>query len=281
MRHHRTFAWAAALLLPLCGIASAQPCSQFTVRGTWGFQGRGTAMISLPGVSTPVPTPFVALGTLNVDYQGRYTAHGTASGGGQIQEADWSGSIQVNPDCTGTDTYTYGSVEAADRIVIYDNGKEMRLMPTKFFAGPAAAVYYARRISWGEPNCTSDMIRGVYGETADGTALMLLPGQPQPVPMPFSAVFLETYQASGSGTAVGTASLGGTILDVQFPKMSWVVNSDCTATLTWTNVIAGQTYSGVNKYIVLNHGDELIGMDVKDSASLPIVLSNAKRISMQ
>src|SRR5512140_2785317 len=107
MRHHRTFVCAAAFVLSLCSPSFAE-CSLNTVRGTWAFQGRGTGFINVPGSSTPMPAPFVALGTVKIDNQGRYTAHGTASAGGQVQDADWSGSIQVNPDCTATDTYTYG-----------------------------------------------------------------------------------------------------------------------------------------------------------------------------
>ena len=280
MQHHRTFACAAALLIALCSRSFAQPCSQATVRGTWGFQGRGMAMVSLPGVATAQSVPFVALGTLKVDYQGRYTAHGTASAGGQIQEADWSGSIEVNPDCTATDTYNYGSIPSADRFVILDNGTQMRALPTKFYAGPVAATYSFRRISWGEPRCTSRMVRGVYGGSSEGDYMFPVAGQPQPVLTPFTAISSMTLSPDGSGTIATTASRAGSVADVQWPDVSMTVNPDCTAILKRTMQYSGQTVAGTVKYIVLNHGDELIGMETENSTGLPIKLESHKRISM-
>ena len=43
----------------------------------------------------------------------------------------------------------------------------------------------------------------------------------------------------------------------------------------------GQTFTGTVKYIVLNYGNELIGMDTEANTGLPaVVLDNLKRISM-
>ena len=286
MRHrvidYRSFVCAAALLLPLCSSSFAE-CSLATVHGAWGFQGHGTAMMNVPGSSTPVPVPFASLGTMNISYQGSYTGHGTISVGGQVQDVDLSGSIQVNPDCTATDTYTVGSLPGADRLIILDSGNEMRMLPTKHPLGPVAEMAYLRRIAWGEPQCTRDMVRGAYAETAEGTLMMPVPGQSQPVPAPSSVITVDTFQYGGTGTAVSTASFGGAILDFQFPKMSMEVNPDCTATLKWSGVskqLPGQKVVGTVKYIVLNFGNELIGLETENSGGLPIMLTNAKRISM-
>ena len=232
-----------------------------------------------------MPAPFVALGTVKIDNQGRYTAHGTASAGGQVQDADWSGSIQVNPDCTATDTYTYGPFQGADRWVILGSGNEMRSFPTKLLGSPTAAMYYYWRIARGEePNCTSDMVRGVYGGSAEGIYMIPVPGQPQPVPTPFSGIFTQTFRYGGTGTAVATGSMGGSIFDVEFPEMSMKVNPDCTATMKYTGGVSkqlpGQKFSGTVKYIVLNDGNELIGMETESNVGLPIVLENHKRISI-
>jgi len=239
------------------------------------------AMVTLPGAATAQPVPFVALGTLKVDYQGRYTAHGTASAGGQIQEADWSGSIQVNPDCTATDTYNYGSVPSADRLVVLDNGTRMRAMPTKFYAGPVTATYSFQRISWGEPQCTSQMVRGVYGGTSEGYYVVPVPGQPQPVLAPFSAIFSSmTISPNGSASISTTWSLAGIVADSQWPNVSLTVNPDCTAILKRTMQYAGQTVAGTVRYIVLDYGNELIGIETENSTGLPIKLESHKRISM-
>jgi hypothetical protein len=283
MQHSRSFAFAAALLLPLCSSCFAQ-CSQAMVQGTWGWQGHGTAMISVSGVATPMPMPFVALGTVKIDNQGSYTSHGTASYGGQIQKADWSGSIQVNPDCTATDTYTFGPFDGADRWVILGFGNEMRSFPTKLLGNPTAGVYSFRRLSWGEPQCTGDMVRGVYAGTGDGTYMIPMPGLSQPASTPFSFISTQLFQNDGSGTAANTGSMAGAIYDVTFPKLSLNVSPDCTATVSYTDAVnkqlPGQTSSGAIKYIVLDYGNELIGMETESNVGLPITLVEYKRISM-
>ncbi len=282
MRHRRTFTTAAALLLPFCGSSFAQ-CSLTTVRGTWAYQGHGTALMSVPGTADPGPVPVAGLGIGKIDYQGRYTVHATMSAGGQVQNADFSGSIQVNPDCTATDTYTSGSVQGADRLVILDNGTEMRSMPTKVPLGPFAGVFYFRRLAWGVAQCTGDMVRGVYAGSREGTVMLPVPGQSQPVPTPFSAVHTGTFGAGGTGSAASTASLGGTIVEFQFPNVSMQVNPDCTATMKYTGTsrqFPGLTFTGAVKYIVLNYGSELLGLQTEDNAALPVELENMKRISM-
>jgi hypothetical protein len=273
----------AALLLPLSSSSFAQ-CSLNTVHGIWGYQSHGTVMTGVPGSSTPVPVPFAGLGIMKIDYQGRYTVHGTISVGGQVQNVDYSGSIQVNPDCTATDTYTSGSLQGADRLVILDNGNEMRSMPTTFPLGPAAGMFYFRRVAWGEAQCGGDMVHGVYAGPREGSQMAPVPGQSQPVAVPFSAIHTATLQYGGAGTAASTASLGGAIVDFEFPAISMAVNPDCTATMKFTGVskqFPGQTFTGTVKYIVLNYGNELIGLDTEANTGLPaVVLDNLKRISM-
>jgi hypothetical protein len=287
MRNHVTsygsFARAAALLLPLCSSSFAQ-CSLNTVRGTWGWQSHGTALVSVPGSSTPVPVPFASLGIMNIDYQGRLTAYGTMSAGGQVQEFGFPGLMQVNPDCTASDTYTIGPFEGADRIVILDNGNEMQVMPTKHPMGPVTGRAYFRRIAWDEPHCTGNMVRGLYLGTSEGTYMIADSGQSQLAPTPFSAILSTAFQQSGgTGSGVATASMGGTAFDIETSKMSLEVNADCSATLQWTAVsrqAPGQTMTGTTKYIVLDKGKELMGMETANSLGLPIRIENYKRTSM-
>lgn len=283
MRRYRTFVLTAALVLPFCSSTFAQPCSLNTVRGTWAYQGHGTVMMSVPANPAPVPVPFAALGIGPIDYQGRYTVHATISLGGEIREVDFSGLIRVNADCTATDTYSSGSLQGANRLVILDNGNEIRSMPTEFPMGPAAAIFHLRRISRAEPQCTSGMVRGAYVASREGIVLMQIPGQSQPVPTPFSAIVTANVQWNGNGTAASTASMGGTIVNFEFSSASFQVNTDCTATLDYTAVskqFPGQTFTGALKYVVLNNGDELLGLDTRSTGVLPIVLEDMKRISM-
>jgi hypothetical protein len=240
--------------------------------------------MSVAGASGPVQVPFAGLGIGTIDHQGRYTFRATMSVGGQVQSADSSGSIQVNPDCTATATDTSGPTQGAGRLVVLDGGNEMRSMPTTFPLGPFAGVFYYRRVALGAARCTSEMVRGVYAGPREGTQMMPVPGQSQPVPVPFSAIHTATFQHGGTGKAASTASLGGAIVDFDFPAVSIEVNPDCTASMKYTGVsrqFPGATFTGAIKYVVLNSGDELFGLDTEANTGLPaVVLDNLKRISM-
>jgi hypothetical protein len=274
----RRFAATVALLLAVSGPVYAG-CSSNMVRGAWAFQSQGTVMMPAPGYPMPVPVPFVSLGLMDVDSQGSYTLRATYSVGGQVQDVDTSGSIEVRRDCTATATDSLGG---AAQIVILDNGGEMRLMATTFPLGPSANMAYFRRIARGEPHCTNATVRGVYRGTGEGTFMVAVPGQPQPVPMPFSGMFTSVFDGDGGGFVTATALMGGNLADVTFPDISMTVNRDCTATLKYSGVVKqfpGQPFTGTLTYIVLNHGDELIGMEVESSTGLPIELEKHTRVS--
>jgi hypothetical protein len=274
-----SFTRAAALLLPLCAVSVAQECSLNTLAGTWIMQGHGTVMMNVPGSSSPVPVPVASLSLMKIDFQGRYTLQGTFSGGGQIQTFSFPGSLQVNSDCTGTDTSDQGS----DRFVILDQGQAMRWMSTKFVMGPAIVTADAWRLSRSEPQCSTQMVRGLYVGIAEGTYMTPVSGQTQPAPLPFSGILGMAFPRRGSGTAVSTASLGGAVADFEFPEVAIDVNPDCTATLNYkagSKQFPGQTFVGTDKYILLNNGDELIGLETEFSAGLPIVRFDLKRISL-
>jgi hypothetical protein len=282
MQHYRLFACTAVLLISLCGSSFAE-CSLNTVRGTWGWQAHGTAMMTVPGSATPAPVPFASLGIMTFDHDGRYTSSGTISVGGQVQQVAVPGTIQVNPDCTATDTYAIGPFQGSDRLVILDNGNEMQMMPIKHPLGPVAATGTFRRISWGEPRCSTDMIRGLYEGTGEGTMMIQMTGQPQPVPTPVSGIVAATFQRIGVGTMVSKLSLGGSIFDLEFPATSIVVNPDCTATLEWRAVAKqnpGQTLTGSMLYLVLDQGNEVLGLETRNSVGPSIAIQNLKRVSM-
>lgn len=122
------------------------------------------------------------------------------------------------------------------------------------------------------------MVRGVYGGTSEGHFVMSIPGQPPPVPTPFSAIVSMTLSPDGTGTIATTSSLAGRVSDLVWPDVSMTVNSDCTAILERKTQYAGQPVEGTVKYIVLNHGNELIGMETGNSTGSPIRLESYKRI---
>jgi hypothetical protein len=272
MHHYQNHLCTAALLVPLCSSAFAE-CSLNTVRGIWGVQVQGTAIVQ----GTPVP--FASLGVATFDHQGRYLMPGKISVAGQIHTFAVPGSIQVNPDCTGTDTYAEGT----DRFVILDNGNEMHWMPTKHSLGPVAGRAIFRRIAhsqWNAP-CTTDMLRGLYGGTAQGTVMIVPPGQEQRMPVPYSGIITGRFQPGAAPTVTSTASLAGNIVDFEFPTFSYRVNPDCTAIGEWTAVSKDMPpVSGTTMWVVLDGGKELLGLETSNTAGPGVVIQNLKRISI-
>jgi len=77
--------------------------------------------------------------------------------------------------------------------------------------------------------------------------------------------------------------MAGSIFNFTFSSLSMTVNPDCTATLKWSAVskqAPGQTFTGDMKFVVLNWGNQLIGLETSDSMGLPIDLLDLKRISV-
>lgn len=282
MRFH-LFPRVAALLLALSASSFANGrCSAQVLRGSWAYQGRGTVMIYAASSASPVPVPFTVLGIWKVDDQGRFAAQATISVGGQIQEMNFSGAIEVDGDCAATATYQAGFTQGADRLLILDHGNEMRSLPMKSPLGPVSASYQFRRLSWGDSRCSTGMVTGSYAGWREGTLLMPVSGQPQPAPVPFSALVRFTVQPDGAVTASSIASMGGLIMECEMPRASLEVSSDCTAILKWTGNPKGapdQVSTGTLKYIVLNGGSELMGMDLQTSTAPSIVIENDRRVS--
>jgi hypothetical protein len=273
----RRLAASIAILLAVSGSASAQ-CSSNTARGTWAFQNSGSVMMPAAGSPVPVPVPFVSQGLMRVGPGGGFALHATISVGGQVQDVDLTGTIQVNADCTGT---AVDSIGGATQLVIVGSD-EMLMVSTKHPLGPATDMARFRRVARGEPRCTNATVRGVYRGSAEGLFMVSFPGQPQPVPMPFSGIFSMAFDGDGGGSATATALMGGTLADVTFSDLSMTVNRDCTATLKYSGVVKqlpGQLFSGTLRYIVLDHGDGLIGMEIESSVGLPIELESHRRVA--
>jgi hypothetical protein len=104
------------------------PCTDATIRGTWGIQMQGTA---------PVPPPLgggiqnvVGVVTRTYDGMGNFTQidniHGSVTG--WTPDRPGSGTYQVNPDCTFATQFVPGpgAPVIEERGVIVELGKELR-----------------------------------------------------------------------------------------------------------------------------------------------------------
>ena len=106
------------------------PCTNHTLRGTYGFHMQGTV---------PVPPPVggtqTVIGVVEVTYDGmgNFTQidniHGSVTG--WVPDRPGSGTYQVNPDCTGsTQLSPAPNVFIEQRMVIVDGGSELYTITT-------------------------------------------------------------------------------------------------------------------------------------------------------
>ena len=103
-----------------------KPCSVATLEGGFGYTVTGAL------VSGTFAGPFAAAGKLTFDGMGNFENIRTISRNGNIlPNEEGSGTYTVNPDCTGTFTFTEGGVVTLGTdIVIDDNGNEIRMVAT-------------------------------------------------------------------------------------------------------------------------------------------------------
>jgi hypothetical protein len=266
----------------------AAQCSLDMVRGTWAGYYTGYITMSIPGSSTPVPTPAAQLIVEKIDYQGRMTGSGYANVGGKVISGTFTGNYQVNPDCTGSDTFNINVAgmgplpgTGVERVLILSGGAEMRAMATAGQLGGPVGTGVYRRVSWGDPQCTQDMARGGYAVTWDGVWLGTLPGQSQPAPFPYSQIGVAAFDYAGNGTGAATMSVGGNMADLTLPQLALSVNADCTGAINYKGGPKGSppSMSGVNQIVLLNNGDEFLELPTQASMGSPIAIGRARRIS--
>ncbi len=99
-------------------------CNAATMRGSYGYTVIGTITTG-PGAG-----PFAAVGRLNFDGLGTFTNVRTISRNGTIlPQVAGTGTYTVNPNCTGSITFTDGGVvtQGTD-FVLDDGGDEIRMI---------------------------------------------------------------------------------------------------------------------------------------------------------
>jgi len=107
-------------------------CSNHTLKGTYGFSQLGAVL----GIA-PFPVTAADVGIVSGDGFGNLTGSETVNVGGQVfTDTFANGTYQVNPDCTGTASWTAIFSNGAPpqarsaSFVIVDNGKEVHFLST-------------------------------------------------------------------------------------------------------------------------------------------------------
>jgi hypothetical protein len=103
-----------------------EDCSVATLKGSFGYTVTG-ALVTGSGAE-----PFAAVGRLTFDGTGNFENIRTISRNGNILlDVEGVGTYTVDPDCTGSFTFTDGGVVTLSTdIVIDDHGNELRMIAT-------------------------------------------------------------------------------------------------------------------------------------------------------
>ncbi len=136
------FAMFTAALIPP-GLRAERPeCSVATMHGTYAVTGSGFS-VGANGAITPVTT----LGTVTYDGLGGGSGSSTLSAGGTIiQHNTATATFTVNPDCTGSKTFTSTATGAATHFdfVITPDGATIKWIVTNsgaVLSGQATRLY--------------------------------------------------------------------------------------------------------------------------------------------
>ena len=139
---------ASAVLLGLGDAASARQderarCTVATLKGSFGYTVTGTL------AAGPTPGPFAAVGLLTFDGAGNFQNIRTISRNGSItSRAQGIGTYSVEPDCTGTLTFTDGGIVTLSTDLVVDaDGDEFRMIATS----PGTILTVAGRRQFSSP----------------------------------------------------------------------------------------------------------------------------------
>jgi hypothetical protein len=104
-------------------------CSEATLRGAYGLQFQGTRPVAPP--FPPGIESFIGIAIRTYDGEGHFTQLSNVKGSvvGVQADVQSTGTYQVNEDCSGSNTaqFVEGGPVVTDRLVIVDDGREVRI----------------------------------------------------------------------------------------------------------------------------------------------------------
>lgn len=103
--------------------AAAADCTNQSLQGAYGF--------SLNGTNFNFGVPWAIVGRFDSDGNGAITGTGTQSTKGDVSRSKFTGTYQVEADCSGVATFTFGAgARAVLQFVVVDSGKRVEMIVT-------------------------------------------------------------------------------------------------------------------------------------------------------
>jgi hypothetical protein len=204
--------------------ASSSDCSRAILKGRYANIERGTQSVG------PLSYPYASIGSAIFDGKGKWEGTGTTSLGGKIiSGSNFSGTYNVNPNCTFSSQF---GVKDPDTF---------HIVGTIAGTGQFQEVHYNYTDDWMIASatlkktpgggCSLATVRGSYALFGEGTRTHV-PASPVPV----NHTGVVTFDGKGHFLGQATSNEGGKVKGRRF-KGKYTVNSECTlkATITFSN----------------------------------------------
>lgn len=275
-------------------LAQAQsPCSLNTLTGTYVFYERGSSAIFNP-TSQPYPlhwagalAPFVAIGEVTFGGNGigngfYWIRIGSFNAGPDPIPAEVT-ITELNADCTGKWQFPFtvlGTTNVIEeRFVAYDNGREVRSIPTATGVPTLTWIGEMHRISKpGEllGTCGPQTVNGKYLATVEN----ILPIPDMPSSPLFRNAMLLRMDVSMSGDFTGMLyEKLGPVANIELPIWgTTTINPDCSYNQTLNFVVHGIPRTAAIRGVYFNQGKEYYGLAMDGNMGIEYSFGHGERI---
>ena len=229
IRANAMIAAAGCLLLAAAGCggsaSTAQSgCSLGTLRGAYIYAQDG---FIIAGDTAAERTPFAQAGRELFNGDGTMSGMATENLAGVAGRITYTGTYIVQPDCTGSVTFTdSNSAVSHYDIAIENGGAEFGFVQTD--ANVVTAAFERRRTASRAP-CSQLTLKGNYVYAGDGFDLPA-PGSTDRTP--FATAGREVYSGTGAISGIDTTSSNGVAVHSTYSS-HYTLDADCLAAYTY------------------------------------------------
>jgi len=248
----------------LVSVVQAQSgCSNSSLRGTYGFQIKGTIV----GLG-----PIAGVARLIFDGAGNFTQtdNVTVNGFPIVPNRPGSGTYNVNADCTGTQTLNTGGQVLHTTFVLAENGKEVFDVvtdPNLVITGVGKAVNLVDDNEDDDSSpfgCSLTTIRGAYATSTTGSIIFAGPVGA------VADVGKITFYGNGGVSQTSAVSLNGVIIPNRSSLSgSYTMNRDCTGDISLVLPGPSGTITSSSHLVLVHNGEELLTINTGVGRVLP------------